>query len=707
VPSAVLAPSAPSAPPGAPRSRGWLLLLIGTLLALAACAVVLELTGAADTPSVPGLPAVDASSPWLLPLTRLIARLAQVALIGFALAAAALLPSEGRSLSPQAWQAIRRAAVAGGVWAAAQIVMVPLTAANLLGVAPWSLSMNRVISTLREVDTGRTLMLDIGFAIVCAALAAWTLRRSGAIAVLVVALIAVVPQAASGHASAAGDHQLAVSGLFLHLGGILIWSGGLLAVVLGARAMTSPMLAAAARRYSAIAGPAAAVAVLSGLLAAELRLGFLPSRWFTTDYGLVVLVKVAATVALLLLGLAHRRVTLRRLADGQRGAFVRLASGEALIFAFTLGVATALGRVAPPALGGPQTNAQTMLGFPMPPPITAGRVLLDWYPEPLFLGAAIAAVGAYLGGVIRLRRSGVRWPILRTLSWIGGWLIVAFAMGSGMARYAPVLVTMHMAQHLLLAMYAAPLLVLAAPVTLALRALKPAPDPALPGPREALLASIHSRYSKVVTNPVVALVFFAGGTFAVFFSGLYEASLRHHTLHILVSAEFLIAGYFFYYSVVGIDPSPSKAPAALRLVVLLISTVAHTVFGVALMSSSTALAPSWWEQLGRPWGPDPVSDTQSAGGLAWAFGEIPSVVIMLVFVVLWARTDEREQRRRDRAADIKGSAEADAFDAYNDMLHRLADRDGRAGAAPQRPPGGGRAADGPLGPEDDPGWRSS
>lgn len=679
MPAAVLADPAPAAsPPDAPRLRGWLLLIACGAVALTACATVLQLTGAAATPSLPGLPAVDGTSPWLLPLVRLVARMSQIALIGFALAAAVLLPGEGRSLSPQAWLAMRRAAWAGGIWAAAQIAMVPLTAANLLGVAPWSLSMNRVISTLREVDTGRTLLMDIGFAIVCAAVAGWTLRRSGAVVVLVLALVAIVPQASSGHASAAGDHQLAVSGLFLHLGGVLIWAGGLLALVLGARTMPTGMLSAASRRYSAIAAPAAAIAVLSGLLAAELRLGFLPSRWFTTDYGVVVLIKVGATVALLLMGLAHRRMTLRRLADGQRGAFLRLAVGECLLLAFTFGVATALGRIAPPALGGAETNAQTMLGFPMPPPITVGRVLLDWYPEPLFLTAGVAAIGLYVAGVLRLRRDGVPWSLARTLCWVGGWLIVMFAMGSGMARYAPVLVSMHMAQHLLLSMYAAPLLALAAPVTLALRAIKPSRDPALPGPRETLLACIHSRYSQVITNPIVALLIFAGSTFVVFFSGLYEQSLRHHVLHVLISAEFLIAGYVFFYTVIGVDPAPNKAPAPLRLIVLLIATIAHTVFGVAMMSSSTALAPSWWVELGRPWGPDPVSDTQSAGGLAWALGEIPAVLIMLVFVVNWARADEREQRRRDRAADIKGSAEADAYDAYNDMLRRLDERDRRS-----------------------------
>ena len=58
-----------------------------------------------------------------------------------------------------------------------------------------------------------------------------------------------------------------------------------------------------------------------------------------------------------------------------------------------------------------------------------------------------------------------------------------------------------------------------------------------------------------------------------------------------------------------------------------------------------------------------------------AFTGYVVTVILLVLVLEWASSDEREQRRRDRAADIKGSAEADAYEAYNAMLARLADGD--------------------------------
>ncbi|MCU1688300.1 MAG: copper resistance domain protein, partial [Jatrophihabitantaceae bacterium] len=394
-----------------------------------------------------------------------------------------------------------------------------------------------------------------------------------------------------------------------------------------------------------------------------------------TDYGVLVVLKLVATIALLGAGAWHRRHALGVLAGGARRGFVRLAAGECALLAATMGLAVALSRTPPPPRLESETLAESLLGFPMPAPLTWGRVLLDWYPEPLFLLAGLTGIGLYLLGVIRLRRNGVHWPLSRTLPWLAGCLIVIFAMCSGLARYAPVLAWVHMMQHLLLAIYAAPLLVLGAPVTLALRAIKPASDPGLSGPREILQSALGSRFSRVITNPFLALAVFAGSTFVVFYSGLYELMLRSHVGHLAISAHFLLSGYLFYWVIIGMDPGPHRASPPTRLILLLISAIAHTVFGVSLMASESALGGNWFASLGRTWGPTVVEDTQTAGAVAWTFGELPFVVILGVLLFAWARDDEREQRRRDRAADIKGSAEADAIVDYNAMLARLSDRD--------------------------------
>lgn len=648
----------------------------GLVLALAVCAAALWATGSSSVVALPGLRQPDPWGPWLLPLTTLVSRLGQLAAVGLLLAAAVLLPGEDGALSPQAWLAARWASAAAAVWALAQALLLPLTAADLLGEAPWELSASRVMSTMRDIEAGQALMLGAVLALGSALAARASMRRSGTVLALVLALAAIVPQTAAGHSASSGSHQIAVSTLMIHLAGVLVWAGGLLALVMLAPRLSTPMLSAAARRFSALALPAAALVLASGLVEALLSLRFSPSAWLGTAYGALVLLKLGATVALLGAGAWHRRRSLSVLAGGDRAGFVRLAAGECVLLAATMGLALALSRTPPPPRLEAETLAESLLGFPMPAPMTWARVAFDWYPEPLFLLAGLSGIGLYLAGVRRLRGNGVHWPLSRTVPWVLGWLIVIVAMCSGMARYAPVLAWVHMMQHLLLAIYAAPLLVLGAPMTLALRAIKPAPDPALPGPREILQAALSSRFSRVMTNPFVALALFSGSMFVVFYSGLYEWMLRSHIGHLTISAHFLLSGYLFYWVVIGIDPGPHRAGAPMRLILLLISAIVHTVFGVSLMASEVPLGGNWFASLGRTWGPSVVEDTQTAGAIAWTFGEFPFVVILIVLLFSWARDDEREQRRRDRAADIRGSAEADAIEDYNAMLARLSARDG-------------------------------
>ena len=94
------------------------------------------------------------------------------------------------------------------------------------------------------------------------------------------------------------------------------------------------------------------------------------------------------------------------------------------------------------------------------------------------------------------------------------------------------------------------------------------------------------------------------------------------------------------------------------------------------MMSDTVFAGDWYSQVQPPWITDLVGQTRTAGGIAWAIAEVPSLMLMIVLGVQWARTDEREARRRDRRADRDGDAE---LEAYNAHLQRLADAARRRG----------------------------
>jgi putative copper resistance protein D len=71
-------------------------------------------------------------------------------------------------------------------------------------------------------------------------------------------------------------------------------------------------------------------------------------------------------------------------------------------------------------------------------------------------------------------------------------------------------------------------------------------------------------------------------------------------------------------------------------------------------------------------GASPLADQQLGGGLAWSFGELPSLIVIAALCAQWARTDERRARAKDARMD---SGEDDEFEAYNRYLAHLAATD--------------------------------
>src|SRR5262249_51137799 len=144
--------------------------------------------------------------------------------------------------------------------------------------------------------------------------------------------------------------------------------------------------------------------------------------------------------------------------------------------------------------------------------------------------------------------------------WMFGLLTIVIATMSGVETYSPVLFSVHMAQHMVLSMLTPIFLVLGAPVTLALRALKPAAARGDRGPREWLVIILHSRAVKVITHPAVATILFVGSTYVLYFTPLFEAAMRAHVGHIAMQSHFLLVGSLFYWVLIGVDPAPHKLP---------------------------------------------------------------------------------------------------------------------------------------------------
>lgn len=656
--------SSPEKAKAAPRTgatAGVLpLIAIGILLAVLAAVFLLSLTLGDDA----------RSTLYGLTTARVIAEIGMVLTIGSLLFATFMVsPQRSGTLDVNGYAALRTAGLAAVLWCAASLAALVYTGADAVE-KPVSdvLNADTLLSLVGIIEQAKAWLITALVALVIAIGTRFVLSWGLTAALFGLALFGLTPIAVTGHSSSGGQHDLATNSLLLHLVAASLWVGGLVALlVFGRRVTTGSGLRLAATRFSATALVCWIVMAVSGVLNAWVRLPV--EDLFTTDYGLLVVAKIAALGVLGLFGFAHRQRTVAAIeAGGSSNLLVRLAAVEVLVMCLTIGIAAALARTPPPGEGVLPERIEAILGYPLDGPPTLGALLTDWRFDIIFGTLAITMAVLYLLGVRRLRARGDAWPVGRTVAWVLGCLVLLVATSSGFGRYAPAMFSVHMETHMMLSMLAPVLLVLGGPVTLALRALPVAGRDGAPGPREWLLAAVRSPVSRALTQPVVALVLFVGSFYVLYFSGLFEVAVEEHWAHLLMNAHFLIVGYLFYWPVIGVDPSPRRLPHVARLGMVFASLPFHAFFGVIMMSSQTVVGEPFYRALGLPWAADLLADQRLGGGIAWAAGEVPLLIVLVALLVQWAKADDREARRADRRADDDGDAERTA---YNAMLRKL------------------------------------
>ncbi|MFB6941238.1 cytochrome c oxidase assembly protein [Streptomyces sp. NPDC060286] len=295
------------------------------------------------------------------------------------------------------------------------------------------------------------------------------------------------------------------------------------------------------------------------------------------------------------------------------------------------------------------------------PPFTLGRGL-QFSAEPFFLIGCVLAIGLYGYAVLRLRGRGDSWPVGRTVFFVVGVLSIALVMCTKLNDYGMVMFSVHMVQHMVISMLSPILLLLGAPVTLALRAL-PVAGRGRTGPRELLLMMLHSRYMKVITHPVFTIPIFIASLYALYFTPLFDFLMGSKTGHIAMMVHFLAVGLVFFWPIMGVDPGPHRPGYVMRMLELFAGMPFHAFFGIALMMASTPMVETY-KHPPASLGIDALSDQNWAGGIAWAFSEIPSVLVLIALVFQWYRSEQRTAKRSDRAADRDGDQELQAYNAY-------------------------------------------
>lgn len=290
-------------------------------------------------------------------------------------------------------------------------------------------------------------------------------------------------------------------------------------------------------------------------------------------------------------------------------------------------------------------------------------------PESVLAVLSIVGLVVYLAAVIRLGRTGVRWPWWRTLAWIGGTATLFAVTGTWLNGYSMVLFSVHMTQHMVLSLIVPLLLLLAAPVTLALRTLPRGTGPA-GTPRALLLDALHSRFARFISHPLFTVPLFLASLYAVYFTPLFDALMGSPVGHQFMLAHFVVTGLLFFGPIVAQDPWPRTLSHPGRILELFLPVPFHAFFGVSIMMAESLVVTTFADPPAG-WGIDLLRDQGEAGGIVWAFGELPTVLVLGVVFFSWASSDERRAKAYDRAADRTGDAE---LEAYNARLRALAER---------------------------------
>ena len=623
------------------------------------------------------LTAVDPLVSALGTLNKSISFFAAISLVGVLLSLSFFLLEREGELQESALRLRNIGRVLAGVWFLTSAFHIILTLANILGTSLSSaLELTTLSSFVRQIDLGRFLAFQTLLAGVIFICLGFIRRVLPATILLGISLLALVAPVFQSHSAASGSHSLAIGSLVVHVIALSLWVGGVFALVL----LKDADRKVALPRFSQLALWAAIAVVASGLINAWTRLNF-ASAW-SSSYARIVIAKSLLTLILLAIGYRNRKSLAKSDKTGWN-LLSRVILVEALIMGAVVALGSWLSGTRPPVgEEEPFSAALSIVGYPTPEAPNLMRIVTLYNPDALIIGVLITIVALYIKGVVILKKRGDSWPVGRTISFALGVAVLDFATSGGLGVYALFSFEYHMIAHMVIGMVAPIGLVLGAPITLALRTLPQGRTPEERGVRGMLIALLHSRYSIVLTNPITALALFDGSLFVLYFTDLFGNLMQSHAGHLFMNLHFLLAGYLFFYVIIGIDPNPKKIPHLFRIVILFAAMSIHAFFAIALLATTTLIDKGFYGSLNTPWLGNLLADQHAAGSIAWGMGEVPIILALIATFIQWMRDDSREAKRIDRnEARMAATGEPDELAQYNKYLSQLQSRDKREGGS--------------------------
>jgi cytochrome c oxidase assembly factor CtaG len=306
----------------------------------------------------------------------------------------------------------------------------------------------------------------------------------------------------------------------------------------------------------------------------------------------------------------------------------------------------------------------------VPAMLTWDQLATAWTPN---VGALVAVVGlalAYGLGVRRLHRQGAVWPRGRLWWFAAGLVSILLVTISVVGIYADTFFWARAVQNITLLMITPMFLALGAPLTL-LR-------DTLPGSaRQRASRILHSQPACMLTFPLVITAALIAPLYLVYLTPLYEASLRSAAVGAAVGVGLVLAGFLYFWTRFRLDPTPRADPYLISIGISFAEVIFDGVLGLILWLGPL-IAPQYYLNLHRGWGPGLRLDQIIGAGVLWIGGDLAGLPFLVAVVTRMMHEDQRHAAAIDaeldalEAASTPGSATQNVSPGPSPEAHRPA-----------------------------------
>ena len=266
------------------------------------------------------------------------------------------------------------------------------------------------------------------------------------------------------------------------------------------------------------------------------------------------------------------------------------------------------------------------------------------------LAIVIIVGGLYSWGYYRLRRDSPTFHFPRWHAWSfsAGWLVMVLGLMSPVDSYSDDLFWMHMIQHVMITMIVAPLMLLGAPATLALRAASPRVRTTY------LIPFLNSRLVRALTWPPSAIVIYIASVWSWHWPDAYDAAIASEAVHFVEHGVFLFGAVLLWWLVIGVDATRLRPHHVWRCALLVVAILQNIALGLILINVGEAIYDTYATAAAvREWGPDALLDQRIGAGIMWVPGSMMFALAIIVTVYYWAEREGFKDRRNDTVRDMQ------------------------------------------------------